>query len=60
VVVSTVDRLARSSDGTRLATASYNGTARIWTAEGIPMHDLTGHTRSVWSLACSARRHPPG
>ena len=46
--------VAWSSDGTRLATASTDGSARVWdTATGHTLLDLTGHTSNVWSVAWS-------
>jgi WD40 repeat protein len=36
-----------SSDGGRLVTGSSDNTARIWSAEGTALHELTGHTSLV-------------
>ena len=44
--------VAYNSDGTRVATASNDGTARIWDpASGEQLQVLKGHTDSVWSVA---------
>ena len=46
--------MACSPDGTRLATASHDKTARIWDAHtGEPHTTLTGHTSSVDAVAYS-------
>jgi hypothetical protein len=46
--------VAFSPDGSRLATASYDGTARIWDAEsGKPLAVLQGHTSNVQSVVFS-------
>ena len=44
--------VAWSPDGTRLASASDDRTARVWdAATGQPIHMLRGHTGSVMSVA---------
>ena len=62
---SPVMAVAWSPDGTRLATAAAPGTrpitgaafddrtARIWTADGTLMHELTGHTNLLTAVAWS-------
>jgi WD40 repeat protein len=42
-----VGSVAWSPDGTRIATASIDGTARIWKADGSPLAELCGHTDAV-------------
>jgi WD40 repeat protein len=37
-----------------LATASEDGTVRIWTKDGQPIHALFGHTKAVRAVAWSA------
>ncbi len=50
----TVRNLAWSPDGTRIATASRDGTARIWdAATGSPLRELTGHLGMVEMVAWS-------
>jgi WD40 repeat protein len=50
----TVNAVAWSSDGKRLASGSGDKTARIWNADsGQLLHTLTGHTESVRSVAFS-------
>ena len=52
---STVNGVAFSSDGTLLATASRDGTARIWdTATGQARATLTGHQGTVNAVAFSS------
>ncbi len=49
-----INAVAFSPDGTRLATASNDGTARIWdTATAAPLATLTGHTGPVNAVAFS-------
>ena len=46
--------VAYSPDGTRLATASADGTARIWDpTTGHTLTELTGHTAAVWGVTYS-------
>jgi tRNA A-37 threonylcarbamoyl transferase component Bud32 len=49
-----VSSVAFSPDGTRLATASGDKTARLWDARtGQPLRKFQGHTSAVWSVAFS-------
>jgi len=49
-----VESVAWSPDGTRLATASHDGTARVWDlATGAELRTLPGHTDWVVSVAWS-------
>ncbi len=49
-----VHKVAFSPDGTLLATASQDTTARLWrTSDGGPLCTLTGHTDWVWGVAFS-------
>jgi CHAT domain/WD domain, G-beta repeat len=43
--------VAIAPDGTWLATASGDGTARLWAADGTPRGVLTGHHRGVLAVA---------
>ena len=45
---------AWSPDGSRLATASWDGTARIWDTTGQTIDALEGHADNVWCVAWSA------
>ena len=45
--------VAISPDSTWLATASWDGTARTWAADGTPRAVLTGHQDRVYSVAIS-------
>jgi len=49
-----VTAVAFSPDGRRLATASYDNTARLWDVDsGQPLATLSGHTNSVRAVAFS-------
>jgi hypothetical protein len=48
---SAVNAVAIAPDGTWLATASDDGTARTWNADGTPRTTLTGHTIKVSAVA---------
>ena len=44
--------MAWTDDGARLATASHDGTARLWNGRtGAPLATLEGHTKEVMALA---------
>lgn len=45
--------VAISPDGARVATASGDGTVKVWTGDGRLLHTLTGHTGPVWSVVFS-------
>jgi WD40 repeat protein len=50
----TIWDLAFSPDGTRLVTASFDKTAKVWdTGTGIEILTLEGHTDALWSVAYS-------
>lgn len=50
-----VQRTAWSADGRRLASAGWDGTARIWdTTTGRELAQLRGHQHRVWSVSWSA------
>ena len=52
--VSLPDSVAFSPDGTRIATASADGTAKVWdAATGQELFTLVGHTRGVTSVVFS-------
>ena len=46
-----VQAVAIAPDGTWLATASWDKTARIWAADGTPRATLTGHKSPVTGVA---------
>ncbi len=49
-----VASLAFSPDGTRIVSASYDRTLRVWDAgRGVALLSLPGHTRGVLSVAFS-------
>ena len=48
-----VQRAAFSPDGTRIVTASDDGTARVWSAAGEPLFTLVGHSDAVHDAAFS-------
>ncbi len=51
---SNVERAAFSPDGTRIVTASYDGTARVWDARtGKELLKLEGHSREIYDAAFS-------
>jgi len=51
---SSVDSASFSPDGTRIVTASYDGTVRVWdAARGTTLAELKGHTRGLSSAAFS-------
>lgn len=45
-----VTTLEWSSDGTLLATGSYDGVARVWARNGALIHTLRGHNGPIFSL----------
>lgn len=45
-----VTTLEWSSDGTLLATGSYDGVARVWARTGALIHTLRGHSGPIFSL----------
>jgi hypothetical protein len=46
--------VAFSLDGARIATGSYDATAKVWDARtGTPLLEVKGHTGQVWSVAFS-------
>ena len=45
------EAVAIAPDGTWLATTSWDGTARIWAADGKPRATLTGHKEAVEAVA---------
>jgi WD40 repeat protein len=49
-----VNHVAFSSDGKYLATASWDGSAKVWdVASGTLVADLSGHSGIVWGVAFS-------
>jgi WD40 repeat protein len=48
-----VRAVAWSADGLRIATASADGTARVWDSDGTPLLRLAGHEREVLTVAWS-------
>jgi WD40 repeat protein/serine/threonine protein kinase len=49
-----VTSVAWSPDGSKIATASWDGTARVWSSiSGSTLLTLTGHSREVYSVAWS-------
>ena len=51
---SSVTSAAFSPDGKRIATASFDGTARVWDAKtGAQVLVLRGHAKEIWSVAFS-------
>jgi WD40 repeat protein len=48
-----VRRVVFSPDGSKLATSSEDGTARIWDSAGQPLAELKGHQGIVWSVVFS-------
>lgn len=51
---SSVMDVAFSPDGSLLATASWDGTARVWSNEGELIHILDAHTDEVWAVDFSS------
>lgn len=50
-----VTTLEWSSDGTLLATGSYDGVARVWSRGGTLLHTLRGHKGPIFSLKWNKR-----
>src|SRR5262249_7180823 len=48
-----VQSAAFSPDGSRIVTASADGTARVWHADGRPLATLTGHSAQVANASFS-------
>jgi WD40 repeat protein len=49
-----VTSVAFSSSGMRIVTAGGDHTARVWTADGDPVHTLEGHTQAIVQAAFSS------
>jgi len=49
-----VSHAAFSSDGSRIITASWDGTARLWNADGTAIRTLKGHTNGLDHAAFSS------
>ena len=49
-----VRAVAISPDDTWIATASSDGTARLWNSDGTPCATLTDHTKTVYGVAISS------
>jgi dipeptidyl aminopeptidase/acylaminoacyl peptidase len=50
---SSVNYIAYSPDGSTIATASSDNTARIWTSDGKLLHELKGHTANLVQIEYS-------
>ena len=52
--VETIASVSFSRDGTRIVSAGYENTAKVWDARtGTPLLDLKGHTSPVFSVSLS-------